>query len=283
VSASRDPATLARAAVVVASCIPDDGINRNLAYMWTQPGGPRVWHRFAYAAECLASFGQGCGAVEACLGWSIVESLGDCTPECDGAVFSACEETWRFTVDCSKVGLGCDLDAMCSSEPSESCEEGTFVRTCGDDGQPVFCNDGAVFRGPDCATHGLTCSAGYCAGTGADCQGEYPDFQGGVYFDGSACDEDELTACVAGKIATRDCSSAGPGFGCQDVNGVQFCGLASECLPGEEPGASDQSGSPISCEGDTVVFCNAGRIDRVDCTSLGFTGCDVDASQGCTP
>jgi len=51
---------------------------------------------------------------------------------------------------------------------------------------------------------------------------------------------------------------------------ASFCGLASECVPGNEPQGLTNHGN--SCEGNTVVMCNAGRIDRVDCLSLGSRG-----------
>jgi hypothetical protein len=42
----------------------------------------------------------------------------------------------------------------------------------------------------------------------------------------------------------------------------------------------------VTCDGATVVICNAGRVDRVDCRSLGFTGCEVNKvnhTYGCIP
>ncbi|MBK9266372.1 MAG: hypothetical protein IPM54_42125 [Polyangiaceae bacterium] len=61
-----------------------------------------------------------------------------------------------------------------------------------------------------------------------------------------------------------DCGLLADGFTCQTVNGTSFCGLASECYDLKP-----------ACEGDSVVLCNAGRIDKIDCKSLGFTGCNA--------
>ncbi|HZF51711.1 MAG TPA: hypothetical protein VE093_23815 [Polyangiaceae bacterium] len=66
------------------------------------------------------------------------------------------------------------------------------------------------------------------------------------------------------------------GFSCQSLNTASFCGLAAECEPG--------SAYYATCEGTTVVFCNAGRIEKIDCTTLGFTGCHTMYGEGaCSP
>jgi len=102
---------------------------------------------------------------------------------------------------------------------------------------------------------------------------------GAITWDGLECQGDTLQACAGGRTTLLDCGVAAPGFGCQSVGGFAFCGLASECLPAHLPGA-DQAGSPTICEGSTVVFCNAGRIERIDCLTLGFDGC-AETAAGC--
>jgi hypothetical protein len=64
-----------------------------------------------------------------------------------------------------------------------------------------------------------------------------------------------------------DCGTLAEGFTCQSAQGLAFCGLASEC-PLVDTAAT--------CEGDNIVLCNAGRVDRIDCKALGFDGCDPD-------
>ena len=59
-----------------------------------------------------------------------------------------------------------------------------------------------------------------------------------------------------------------------------FCGIADECVPAAP---AEGSGPDESCEGSTLVFCNAGRIERIDCIELGFEGCRVDGDLGCVP
>lgn len=59
-----------------------------------------------------------------------------------------------------------------------------------------------------------------------------------------------------------------------------MCRLATDC----SPPSVDAPTYKTNCDGDVLQFCNAGRIERVDCKSLGFAGCDVDpavARYGC--
>jgi hypothetical protein len=145
---------------------------------------------------------------------------------------------------------------------------------------PAYCDRSAVFHGPDCAALGLACATGVCVGTGAACTGDTTPGAGDVVYHGLSCDNGSLVACVNGHEQRLGCSSIAPGFSCQSYNGVSFCGIASECVPAE-PGSG--AGSRGTCDGNSVVFCNAGRIERIDCVSLGFERCDVTNGYGCLP
>ncbi len=188
------------------------------------------------------------------------------------------------TFDCDSVGLTCDTTAICSDRPVTTCDPGTFVDGCTADGRPEYCEDGVVWHGRACGDFGLSCAGGACVGNGADCGLPSFDIDGEVIdFQGVGCNGDVLDACVADKGATLDCTTQGPGFSCQEHHGSFFCGLGNECVP-----ASDGSDSPLaaSCDGSVLTFCNAGRIEHLDCTTLGFTGCDIDRSighYGCVP
>ena len=35
------------------------------------------------------------------------------------------------------------------------------------------------------------------------------------------------------------------------------------------------STNPAVCTGKVLAFCNAGRLEHIDCTTLGFTECEV--------
>lgn len=274
---------LVRAAVVLGSCIGDDGINRTISVLHDPDTYTGFWSRYGLQAHCLATVGGGCDAVSACLGYDVLAiAPGETCEPCVGSVASYCGDAYRATLDCATMGAQCDPAAGCTFGAAEFCDPDTFTPTCSGDGRPLNCR-GTVTVGPDCASFGLACADGYCQGTDGAC-GTFNDSTDQVqFFAGTACSGTVLEACVAGGRATRDCSTLGAGFSCQNVDDVFFCGVAAECIPGDIPPGS--SVEDETCEGNEVLFCNAGRLERVDCTALGFAGCDVtsDYSFGCVP
>lgn len=289
---SRDPDLLARAATVYGSCgIQDDGIERNLAFMWNEDLETDLfYYRTARQAACLANARCGCRALEACLEFDL--KLGDargCQP-CAGSVATFCEDAKYWgTVDCAKVGLTCDARAICGPAGAMACDTPTFVPSCDTKGRPQVCVrkavGGEVLTGLECAKLGLTCAAGRCVGTGATCPfSPFPQPDGVTTLEGLGCIGADLDACIAGQHATVRCADRGPGFACQTFGGRYFCGLASECAPPME--RSSLIALVGQCEGNSVVICNAGRIDKIDCTTLGFTGCEFnppEGKRGCLP
>jgi hypothetical protein len=272
----------------------DDGINRWLTSMWNVWANPALASgREVLQATCLASAHCGCQALEVCLGFTIGPVDPGCVTGCAGNVFTLCTtdvagKGYRASIDCSTEGLACDPQGICQEEPTQACDPATFVPSCGKDGRSQICRSkgagNAAFPGAVCETMGLRCSDGVCTGQGATCTGGEPGPEGQTNFAGTACAGTSLVACVGGHEQTFDCTRIAPGFSCQAVSGTYFCGLASECIPGNIP--YGRSVTPNTCEGTSAVLCNAGRIDRVDCLSLGFDGCEVDRSQGklgCVP
>jgi len=60
------------------------------------------------------------------------------------------------------------------------------------------------------------------------------------------------------------------------------CGLGAECVPSD----GYSSGTSATCDGPTLTFCYVGRLEHIDCTEFGFTGCDIDRKVdhfGCIP
>jgi hypothetical protein len=268
--------------VVVGSCIWDDGINRNLTSMYDAGTLGEFYLRWGVQSECLAATGGGCRAVEQCLGYKIEAYSGTCEP-CTGTVAAFCEDGYRMQLDCSSIGLQCDPVAGCTDRsPAVACEWDTFTRVCTSDGRPQHCDGTTVATGPRCSELGLNCEDGHCVGTGEACQGSpFLALEGRIIFEGMACEGETLVACVAGRTQRLDCTTVHPEFACQSSEGYFFCGLGSECTPGDT--ATGPSSTVEQCEGTVVVVCNAGQVARVDCTELGFSGCDVDGACGCTP
>ena len=279
-----DASLIALAAAVVGSCLPDDGVDRTATHMWSpQAASGRYPFRTALQAECLAHSACGCAAAEHCLGYTLGPSA-SCTSGCANGVFTACgpehdlDTGVRTTVDCGSVALSCDPVAMCADGAATPCDDTAFTPACDAQGRPTFCAKGVVQHGPVCSTLGLSCAAVSCAGSGASCSNASPGEAGDIVIDGSACSGKMLSACVNGQTATLDCSQQGPGFSCQHVAEKFFCGLASDCIPADDysPSLSD----PPTCDGSQLEFCNAGRLEHVDCTALGFKGCEIAPSAG---
>jgi len=291
---SRDPTVLAGAAAVLGSCMGDDGINRTLTNLWNiEINAALAGGCAGLQAECLDNAHCGCGAMKACLGFEQSRVDATCISGCDGNIFTLCStlddpQGLRSTIDCSREGLVCDPLAICQEAPTVACDPKTYGLSCDADGRSEICRSkgagNALFKGPICASLGLSCSNGVCVGKGAACSGGYPGPEGQTDMEGTACSGTSLVACVGGGMQTFDCARIAPGFSCQSVDSTYFCGLASECVPGNIP--AGRSVTQNYCEGSTVVLCNAGRIDRVDCLGLGFSGCEINRPNGklgCVP
>lgn len=269
-----DPDVLARAAVVIGSCIPDDGVNRSLSHI--RSDGERWWHYgLGNAAACIAAAGGGCDALHRCIGLSLERATAPCTSvSCEGERATGCGDGLIYKLDCAKLGLHCDEKQLCSAAPSVSCDLATFPMRCGADGIPEYCARGVMYHGANCPALGLECAEKDCVGGGESCLSHGGLSDGDMRWDGVACvDAETLRACVGGRVAERSCPDEGPGFTCQSFEGKFFCGIASECVPAELPNTS-QHGTGESCDGDTLVFCNAGRVERIACKDLGFMHCD---------
>jgi hypothetical protein len=285
---------LLRAAVIMGSCMQDDGINRHLTRLLQPAWYPGISGRLRSVANCVGATGGGCGAVKACLGYAVtLSSETQCAP-CQGEVAVYCGNGVRASLDCSALGFHCDPVAVCADRvPVVACATDGDA-TCTAEGRPRYCDDGWLQDGADCAALGLVCIDGGCSGQGAACSQTFAGFgvNGIPDYQGVECAGSVIRSCIGGRVDTRDCGELGPGYTCQVVEEgspscigscppIVFCGLDDECVPGEQPPAT--SGSAIACEGAVVRFCHAGRVARVDCRELGFVGCQVgQGSYGCT-
>jgi hypothetical protein len=281
VASELDADSVARAAAVIGSCMPDDGVARNAAHIWLgHLAAPRSYFRSSAQLECLANADCGCDAIEHCLGWSYARAPESCVGRCDGDVFTGCGDEVQVTIDCGRFGLSCDPAANCVAEAAVACD-GSEPTTCSAAGELRFCDDDFMRQAP-CQSLGFSCVAGKCTGGGAACAEQSSGQAELVDLVGTACAGATLTACVGGGTAEVDCATYGPGFTCQALDGSFFCGLAAECVPAD----NYASAQPASCDGNQLTFCNAGRLETIDCLALGFSGCEVDSSMnryGCTP
>lgn len=273
-----DPEQALHAAVLLGSCLPDDGVNRTLSDIYSQVDAPESQ---PYAPRnqvaCLAGKSSGCAAVRECF-TAEVTVTSTCTPSCNGSVLEECDGPLRAHVDCAALGLVCssELKSCVPATRRPACDFETYEGRC-EDGRPTYCSEHGEEVGVDCEAFGLSCSTSLhgerltgCLGRGAACQAFA--FGGGGFglSDGMRCaSATELEICIAGGAHRIDCGSLAPGFRCQSVEtGAgprSFCGLDSACDPLQ----------PARCEGTTLSACNAGRLVRVDCQAYGFTGCSA--------
>ena len=280
-----DPSVAARAAIVLGSCVPDDKPSRILERMYTTRDADDVQARvYQGATQCLATKGGGCQALVECLSM-LVDLSGPCADSCEGDVSSACDSALHFRVNCARFGMKCDPKELCLAPSASACNPATFVPSCDGD-VPSRCVGGHVMHGIHCAEFGLDCHvagtpvppatkppAG-CSGAGTTCTGSGGPILGLDLRDSTACDGSRIKQCIDGLRGTFDCATFGTGFSCQTIGPFGFCGRGADCKPG--------SATPATCDGDSVVICNAGRSEKIDCKSLGFTGCDP-GSGVCTP
>lgn len=195
--------TFARAGVVLGSCAPDDGVNRNLANLWHADEIPQLWGRFGRQAECLATAGGGCAALTHCIGYHI-ERNPSCAPGCSGSTLTQCDHGVAVSIDCGKVGLSCDEQAGCVDGSAMSCDDASYVASCDASGQPLTCDHGLVHRGPDCAALGLRCDTGACRGQGEPCKSDPPNSQYRVDYVGIATTP--ISSAVAAYRTSPACS-----------------------------------------------------------------------------
>jgi hypothetical protein len=270
-----EPDNAARAAAVIGSCVGDDRSNRMLHAMYnirSADGFEEALYR--QHVDCLASRNNGCQAVADCVGIRDVPLPDVCQNGCEGNVAVLCAGAFQRRVDCGQYGMECHSgDApFCTPPGAVACDEASFTETCENE-RPRICNNDWTALGPRCGEFGLTCgAAGSCTGMGGACTSTFSGYHGpGIEYTGVSCSGANLNACVGDGLTKLPCDSVGRGFTCFERPDAGFnkayCGLASQCGPGYD--------TAPSCDGDSLVICNAGRIDKVDCKSLGFSGCSV--------
>ena len=169
--------------------------------------------------------------------------------------------------------LECLAEAGNDCEAVDRCAPQVSGDPCGDMPQGTTCQEDILiscFGGnqefvTDCAAWGLECATvsgtAQCRGTGQSClEGD------------ESCDGATAVMCLGYREERFDCGAL-----IEDRVCVEDSDLA-ECVPETlECDPTDFSGS---CEGNAVLFCSAGGLaTRVDCTSIGFSGCVEEANR----
>lgn len=116
-----DPNVVARAAVVLDSCLTLEG-----------PGGVagEVYYKSGanIGYTCLAETTHGCRALEPCTGYymEVSNACSDESFDCADDVLTGCYPGFFLRVDCARIGGMCVESGQCVSSKSERCDQESF-------------------------------------------------------------------------------------------------------------------------------------------------------------
>ncbi|HRI62821.1 MAG TPA: hypothetical protein PK156_01240 [Polyangium sp.] len=308
-----DPDAVARAVIFAESCALilelhpyEESINHAIYDKYHRRRNDAGIAAMFERTACFKDKTTGCDAVREC--WGMFNRVVDVTEnldalsnvkECDGGVLrnvvlvgtpgSPQVEAYQRVYNCKSRGLECYNDQWwgpyCAASRTP-CDLSANNPPCTTDDRPFWCkkvqDKGWADKEPVCADFGLTCDP-YAKDEMVDCIGTGPacDLPPYSYLDAFTYDyakgaigcesETTLRTCMGDREQLIDCGTLGKGFKC--ISGpAPYCGLDSECNVDD----------PVTCEGNMLVFCNVGKIQKVDCTSLGFEVCDPMA-EACGP
>jgi hypothetical protein len=197
---------------------------------------------------------------------------------CDGDRLVSCGEDDAHpatVVDCAAFGASC-RDVKSASgivvracAAAAKCAAGVVDARCDGPGAATSCRDGAYERvacRPGTACQEYRDESGEA---GASCE-PVSSSRERARCDGRAyrrCEQDRLVECEnAGRVSkatVTDC--VGIGLRCRGIGPRAGCVVATdlEC---------DKAMLP-KCDGSSLTFCAAGRLEKIACESLGFSSC----------
>ena len=234
--------------------------------------------------KCLSE-ARGCDQVSTCMrGAGDARAAAFCAARpgvvsgCDGDRLVSCGEDDTHAssvVDCAAVGAACrevkaagGLVVRACWSP-QKCPAGAPELRCDGASAVLSCRDGAVERTP--CQPGTTCEERRDEGGEAVASCELPNRRRCGLKGARHCEDDRLVECGRpgheSEARVTDCvgfglrcAGLGPRAGCTVPTRVE---CDKELLP--------------RCDGGAVVFCAAGRIAKVGCSSIGLGTCDPAA------
>lgn len=287
--ALRDPALIASAANAcarVSACTPAQE-----AAKFRDPGACVEWWASGESPAlrtCLEK-ANGCDAVRQCIhGGGDARAAQFCADRpgvvsgCDGDRLISCGEDdghESTVVDCAAIGANCrevkstgGLVVRACSSPAKCPAGGPDLR-CDGTSAIISCRDGAYER--------IACAAGTKCEERKD---EVGDAAASCELPGQRrcvggmrrCENDRLVECERGKAKVTDC--VGQGLRCAGI------GPRANCYVPEN--VECDTAMPPKCEGNSLVFCAAGRLEKIACSSIGLGICDPAAKgpfAACAP
>jgi hypothetical protein len=200
---------------------------------------------------------------------------------CAGDQLSYCQDGQTFAQDCAATNTTCGWNAAkswyeCVAKSSTTTDPTPVSNDCGNvtnvglcsGSSLAYCDNGKLY-GADCAAKGAVCgfdaakswydcldSTSRVPPRASTCNG-FP--QSGL------CKGDELFVCDAGSIVTNDCAAIGGTCGL-DASGLAGC--ITSAPPTSACGSVDAVGK---CDGATVLWCDGGTLQNLDCAGAGRT------------
>lgn len=295
----KDPDAVVNAVIAHASCYESPyfrSVNRMIDLIYSARSANELTAALADRTACFKDMANGCETYRTCMGITTSASVpADVGPCKDGIAYSELylpiglgRHLWT---NCAALGYECEPGQYfpehgncvypnkkacdINAEPWKACIDGDYYRCWSDETSPT---KGSAYDYPRCSDYGFECTTEanyyfhYCKGTGPACSYSVDPMTGSLIFDyrqGLSCEsETVLRTCVGGGEHVIDCTSLSPTFKCLNPEGDQpaRCGFARECSLEDEP----------MCDDTTLVVCDAGRVRKIDCRSLGFTSCNAE-------
>jgi agmatine/peptidylarginine deiminase len=207
--------------------------------------------------------GDGCGGVcglcgpgETCTGGACVA---DCVSDCAGKNCGpdGCGGS------CGTCGAGDICEAGLCTTPPDPCGDVDYVGCC--DGEVLYWCESDAIESLTCDSCGWDADLGFynCGFTGEDPSGDHP----------KACDGSCLPVCDG-----IECGDDGCGGSCGACAPGEACSADGLCVAGDECGDVTYAGY---CDGNTLVWCEDGKLYSADCAFYGSYICDwVADNQG---
>jgi hypothetical protein len=206
---------------------------------------------------------------------------------CDGDRLVSCgdDDAQESTVtDCPSLGASCrEMKAagglvIRACFAPQKCPAGAPEARCDGDGAVVSCHDGAIERAK--CRPGTRCEEHKDESGEATASCELPGRRSCALLGARHCEADRLVECSNQdrKVRVSDCAGfglrctgSGPRAGC-------YVGADIECDKDMLPKCEDG--------GKSLVFCAAGRLEKIACASLGMGACNPTAHgavAACSP
>jgi len=236
-------------------------------------------------ADCVAAAGSNCAAAKRCLaGGNTPKACPTVQQSCDGSTWTYCLSAFgsgggfgERTFDCAAYGQLCIAKAGYADCGVGSCEPdvGSCVMADGSPGGNFVtgCYGGGTLKLRDCGRLAASCippgstTVAHCRGNGAACTAP-----AGGADDTIGCEGNVLLHCLDGQVGREDCGQYKLACLPRLSGGGYACLAGSDC---------DPYMTSATCAGESLTFCDNGKMLTVDCGAIGFATCNPNNGGSC--